>query len=464
MHNTALIPGRGETRVHTQGNSAVSTAGNNIGELVPSLEKNSFEPQQVLRAVQYEMRQTRRSSRSFPNSGSESTPKRCESTDGEVNHFVCGDCGKVFNRKRSLSAHRTIHTNKKVYPCTKCSMSFTDESALTEHLRVHNDDEKPFASDEREEAIRSKYIPEERRRIRTAKPCSCSQCPSRFRDKFGLSQHMRIHNDERTSVCNDCGKSFRTDGALRIHRRMHTDGKPCACTECHRMFSQSGCFTLHVRRTHTGEKPFACDQCGKAFADVSSMRRHRLIHTGEKPYFCSKCSLAFRHTASFANHMRIHNDVKPYACDECGKAFRQSGGLTCHRRIHTGEKPYPCTKCPSGFRIKHSLARHMRVHNDEKPFICDECGASFRTDGGLHCHRRIHTGELPYTCYHCSRSWVCIQSMGGSPLMQVLPVSTVPRMGHSSSSKNTSFHIAWKTEAVQENTSKIKRTSTEINC
>ena len=86
--------------------------------------------------------------------------------NGSQKPFACDECGKIFNRK----------------------------TTLTNHLRTHSD-EKPFA---------------------------CSQCGKVFAAKGSLVQHLRMHSGEKPFVCSECGRKFARGDHLNNHLRMHS--------------------------------------------------------------------------------------------------------------------------------------------------------------------------------------------------------------------------------------------------
>ncbi|XP_032161391.1 zinc finger protein 554 isoform X2 [Mustela erminea] len=206
--------------------------------------------------------------------------------------YECYQCGKMFNRRHSLSEHQRIHTGERPYECHQCGRAFTHSSTLTRHLRTHTG-EKPY-------------------------------------------------------VCRDCGKAFNRISSLTQHQRIHTGEKPYKCKDCGKSFCQSSYLILH-KRTHTGEKPYECNACGKAFSDRSSLNQHERTHTGENPYECHQCGRAFSQRSSLVRHERTHTGEKPYSCPECGKAFSQSSSLITHQKTHTSQKTYKIIDCGKAF-------------------------------------------------------------------------------------------------------------------
>ena len=144
----------------------------------------------------------------------------------------------------------------------------------------------------------------------TAKPYSCTECPSRFESKEGLRQHDRFHSGTCPRCCL-CGKRFLNKSSLEAHLR-----------------------------SHTGERPYSCLTCGKSFSRKNHLKTHELIHTGEKPHRCSICGKSFRMTSDLRRHMVVHTGQKPHTCNICGKSFSQKCHLREHIVVHTAQKAH----------------------------------------------------------------------------------------------------------------------------
>ncbi|KAB0359469.1 hypothetical protein FD754_003625, partial [Muntiacus muntjak] len=345
---------------------------------------------------------------------------------------------------KTLDGRQIVHSEPKpkIHPCASCSLAFTSQKFLSQHIQ-------------RSHPAQTLLRPSERNLLQPEHPCPGSQ-NQRYSDPHSLSDkpegqeakdrpqpllksirlkrisrassyspggqmggsgvHERMKDEPSTSqklnpedtgtlltgagvsgimrvTYGECGKGSKDRSSLTTHERTHTGEKPYACGECGRSFHQKSDFITH-QRTHTGEKPYVCGQeCGRNFSDKSVLITHERTHTGEKPYVCRECGQSFSQKTHLSSHQRTHTGEKPYVCGECGRSFSQKSVLIRHQRTHTGEKPYVCQECGRSFSDKSNLISHKRTHMGEKPYVCRECGRSFIRKSVLIRHQRTHTGE-----------------------------------------------------------------------
>ncbi|XP_029448333.1 zinc finger protein OZF-like isoform X2 [Rhinatrema bivittatum] len=261
----------------------------------------------------------------------------------EERHFICSECGekrllevtqyrKNFIIQANLIKYQTSHPEKKEFPC---NILFS-EKLLTEHQKMHTN-ERPF---------------------------SCTKCKKWFSRRDVLSRHMKIHSGVNKFTCAECGKSFRQKSYLTSHQKIHTGLKTFTCTDCGKSFRQKSNLTSH-QGIHTEVKIFTCEECGKSFEKNSYLINHQRIHIAVKQFTCTECGKSFSHPCNLTNHQRIHKEFKTFICMACGKSFNQSSHLSKHQRIHTAVKQFTCTECGESFRHKSNLTNHQKTHTVE---------------------------------------------------------------------------------------------------
>eukprot|EP01084_Bolivina_argentea_P166020 288337_1 len=227
----------------------------------------------------------------------------------------------------------TITTFK--WNCLQCNYSTNTKHHFIRHGLVHSE-ERPYA---------------------------CDYCDKKFKDKCGLTRHVRIHNKPKITKkwkCSYCNYETKNKGHLTDHIRVHSKEKPFACNQCNKRFKQKGYLKTHIR-IHTKEKPFECNYCNKRFRSKTNLNTHIRVHTNERPYKCKFCDSAFKTSTDLRNHTRIHTGERPYECSYCNKKFKTNSDCKAHIRIHTGEKPFKCDKCNKTFTHSASCRKHIKT-------------------------------------------------------------------------------------------------------
>ncbi|XP_070177597.1 oocyte zinc finger protein XlCOF6-like isoform X5 [Littorina saxatilis] len=203
------------------------------------------------------------------------------------------------------------HTTPKKHSCTQCNASFSQTSALKQHMVIHTG-EKPYI---------------------------CAQCNASFTQRSTLQRHMGTHTGERPYICAQCSAGFTQRSTLQRHMVTHTGERPYVCVKCSASFRLPSRLKQHIR-THAAERPFRCVQCSASFCWQSTLEKHMLTHTGERLYRCTQCSASFNHTTKLRQHMVTHTGGRPYVCAQCSACFGRPSILKRHMLTHTGERQY----------------------------------------------------------------------------------------------------------------------------
>ncbi|KAJ1132842.1 hypothetical protein NDU88_011143 [Pleurodeles waltl] len=125
-----------------------------------------------------EPRQTR-SRRRLQNAN---TSKREEADPTEDAKYKCSECCKTFTHESNLIVHQRIHSGDRRYQCKECGKEFSQRTSLMVHLRTHTGE----------------------------MPYQCQLCEKSFRQQSNLIYHMKSHKASRTSSSEVAARSTET--------------------------------------------------------------------------------------------------------------------------------------------------------------------------------------------------------------------------------------------------------------
>lgn len=190
---------------------------------------------------------------------------------------------------------------------------------------------------------------------------TCSVCGKAFYYRKFLTQHQKIHTEERSVVCSLCGKVFRNKGHWNDHVCLHTLKTPCEETEESSLSSKSGVDTklLSHQPDSTAvseELRYKCSECGKAFFYKKFLTQHQKNHSVVRPQVCSYWGKGLRNKGRLNDHVYLRTGERPFVCSVCGRTFAKSYSLDQHKQMHTGQRP-----------VKGSSEREVVALSDEGP-------------------------------------------------------------------------------------------------
>ncbi|XP_073831434.1 uncharacterized protein [Musca autumnalis] len=308
--------------------------------------------------------------------------KHTEDENGREKGFECPDCSRRFERKSSLSVHRSqVHAHKTInintatttssstpssqfsYPCKVCQRNFISLRWLTEHIKNKHNEVKLHKCTKCHKAflLHSHLLEHSTRYHQASKKYICTTCDLELPNKSSLKEHMRSQHGGRAYNCEQCGKKFQCASTFKQHMDRHNNLRQYQCSECPSRFNCRWDLKKH-ESSHTNAKPFVCDICGSSYTRNTSLTKHKLKHTGVRNFKCEHCNLAFYTAPALRTHMRTHTGEKPYKCKYCDRAYAQSGDLNKHLKTHMGENIYKCNECPMSFKYYNDLRQHIADH------------------------------------------------------------------------------------------------------
>lgn len=179
---------------------------------------------------------------------------------------------RTFSNRGTLLKHRnSIHGTVKLkrYDCPSCPAYFFSSIKLKMHTSKHSDSQTISEND-------VTFL--------------CDVCSKTFSNETLLGHHMKIHRGE-TMKCPHCGKVFTILKDFKIHVRFHTKEEyPFQCSKCPQKFIIKSHLDLH-RKQHEGVR-YKCTICEKEFTHTISLTHHSYKHRGY-PYSCKLCSKGY---------------------------------------------------------------------------------------------------------------------------------------------------------------------------
>ncbi|KAM9712609.1 general transcription factor IIIA, b [Menidia menidia] len=235
--------------------------------------------------------------------------------------FSCEKCEKSYCTRYQLSRHDLSHSGEKPHKCqvTGCSEAFVTNASLKNHVaRVHDHQKNQYECDH--QGCGKKF--NKRCQLKAHKcehqqglpfHCSFNGCTREFPSNGKLKHHEKVHKGYPcdTELCSFQGKTW-TEYVK--HRREHKAKVPCG--DCEKLFSNAWFLHLHELRAHSGAKrSFSCPRegCNKKFTRRFNLENHVLAdHEGKKPFSCAYagCGKSFAMKESLWRHGVVHDPSK----------------------------------------------------------------------------------------------------------------------------------------------------------
>ncbi|XP_048001816.1 zinc finger protein 58-like [Leguminivora glycinivorella] len=302
------------------------------------------------------------------------------------NHIMFGVHMPTTRRSQDVSPNKESDTRIHMYECDLCGASFQQKNTLHIHIKTHSTQSK--SKDSKCDNIGEKFY-------------CCEICAERFRSKFRLNKHRRVHYNISSYSCHVCEKRFKTPSDFKRHTSLCSDKRPYSCDVCKKRFKTNAFLKRHIL-FHSNIRPYSCDVCKKRFKTDACLKRHILFHSDIRPYSCDVCKNRFKTVSEVNSHTRIHSDLRPHSCDVCKKRFKLKAVLNRHTLTHRAPS-YSCDVCKKRFSTKDYLKLHILIHGDLRSYSCDVCKKRFNTQVYLKRHILLHSDTRPYSCDVCKK-------------------------------------------------------------
>lgn len=230
--------------------------------------------------------------------------------------FVCSICDTAFRTQSGLHRHRSKHSTERPHKCSVCAKAFKTKLVLQQHLKLHltglftcSDCGKTF------ERHRSLAV-HKASHYHSSQRFPCPHCPKSYHFQSLLKHHMQVHSNEYKHVCSVCSEAFVWSSGLAAHMKTHSTTRP-QCEVCGMRFASKKRLETHSLK-HGNPKPHRCDICGRCFAHPYRLVSHKLVHEDHKDFACPKCSLVFPTAKKLRKHSAEHTKEEPRICPLSG--------------------------------------------------------------------------------------------------------------------------------------------------
>ncbi|XP_068847920.1 paternally-expressed gene 3 protein [Capricornis sumatraensis] len=196
----------------------------------------------------------------------------------------------------TFSELQKMYGKDKFYECKVCKETFLHSSALVEHQKIHNHEDR------------------EKERSTGA-----------VRRTPMLGELQRACGKEKRYECKVCGETFHHSAALREHQKTHGRGSPSDGRA--RAFEETfvpGQSLKRRQKTYSKEKLYDFREGGDAFGRSSDFMEHQKIHS-RKSYFNSRgYEKPLLHSMSMPSSQKSHTITRPPEDEDEEKAFTAS--------------------------------------------------------------------------------------------------------------------------------------------
>lgn len=164
--------------------------------------------------------------------------------------------------------------SKKPFKCEKCEKSFANLSLLRKHTKTHdgyrcNRENCDYVANKWTEL--QKHVAEDHKET-----FKCEVCDKKFKERYALTRHMKIHSGERLACTyENCKRSYTNKRNLKMHIRIdHSEGTTFKCDydNCSKTFKYKGSLTKHINKVH------------KTNRTVEQIKKNPVIYTHRVSY------------------------------------------------------------------------------------------------------------------------------------------------------------------------------------
>jgi len=254
------------------------------------------------------------------------TRHRLHSHPDPAKILECGKCNYRTADVKCFSRHeRYGHRAKprpgrtRLYQCSQCEYKTLKLLFFVRHMKKHGVAVESNPNKDKEESTTVVQV-----------NLKCEFCPYHARRVEHIRRHYQtVHSEDRNFLCQICGIGFKRKDALTQHSNSHTcypDDQQTSikfkCDRCEKICRSKFALTEHIQ-IHENQKTFSCEYCKKKFNTANILLKHtKSIHSAPGAYSCEICSKRFNTPFNLKRHCKTHmtkednTDVNTFILEE----------------------------------------------------------------------------------------------------------------------------------------------------
>ncbi|KXJ74220.1 hypothetical protein RP20_CCG014161 [Aedes albopictus] len=300
--------------------------------------------------------------------------------DGSFKPLQCAQCGKQFQSRRQLTAHKQKHRPKN-HKCEVCDQAFTLRSQLQTHMQSHRFDGVIWECEVCNKTFPSRKLRSTHMRIHAPKEHKCHICGKECRLRTNLLAHLRTHEGENFTLIVNSSSSGLPEGGgnsgpsgpdcssphtavapknVKTETTSHdeVDSKPELNLKQETVYSSTD-LRSNGEQTYKKED----DDLPQTTIDVGEVK----VEPGSDDELEDKPASSETDTLDMSMIGTPENSgVFSFKCNLCGKVMSSRIKWWHHNRKVHGPRKFECPICGKPCFDKHTLQMHIPSHNEIK--------------------------------------------------------------------------------------------------
>ena len=318
--------------------------------------------------------------------------------------FNCLYCEEKFVRLSTLELHiANAHDSQDVYHCSICQYSSPCLKTVRVHVATHKG---PFCCDICGAFLASKAsLRNHMEGKHGSKKYACQLCTFSSTRKFGLTQHMSIHNGS-ILLCDQCNfTTVHKANFIKHVQRKHSKEpkKECkkdefVCDICNAKYSTSLGLKRHQKK-HTNTDDIQCPEegCNYTTSRPDNLKHHtQKVHQGVR-WPCKMCEYVASYKSDLNRHVKVTHEGFLLKCDQCKYTTPKRCRLNWHiSKVHQGPgTKWLCDLCDFVAGYQGELNQHIKVVHKGFTLKCEFCEYSTPKKYRLKCHvQKVHERKV----------------------------------------------------------------------